>query len=110
MAIKLGSRECVLAGERGGVKMPGFHLGNTPMDFTGDIVSDKTVIISTTNGTEAICGVRSAKNVLIGAMINRTAVAKALLSLETILLLCARVPKGSYQRMMYAPPALSWKL
>ena len=90
MAIKLGSRECVLAGERGGVKMPGFHLGNTPMDFTGDIVSDKTVIISTTNGTEAICGVRSAKNVLIGAMINRTAVAKSAVEFgNDIIIMCA---------------------
>lgn len=90
MQLRLGNAERVLAGERGGVRIPGFDIGNSPMDFTEDVVKNKLVIMSTTNGTEAICAVKSAKNVLIGSMLNRTAVAKRAVEIgRDILIICA---------------------
>ena len=77
IAGRLGPRECVLGGERGGVKLNGFELGNSPKEYLARTVRGKTVIVSTSNGTGAIHSVRSADTVLLGAMINRTAVAKA---------------------------------
>ncbi|MEG1548745.1 MAG: 2-phosphosulfolactate phosphatase [Clostridia bacterium] len=90
LSMKLGTHECVLAGERGGRKMPGFALGNSPEEFIPRVVWGKNVIISTTNGTAAINAVQNAKHVLIGGMINRTSVAKRALEYgDDIIILCA---------------------
>ncbi len=90
LALRLGAKDCVLAGERGGLRLPDFALGNSPAEFTAKAVRDKQVILSTTNGTEAINSVRSAKTALIGAMINRSAVAKRALEIgDDVLIVCA---------------------
>ena len=89
IAVRLG-RGCVLAGESNCMPLADFDLGNSPQEFTQDAVRNRTVIMSTTNGTNAIHNVRSAKTVLIGAMINRTAVAKRALALgDDVILQCA---------------------
>lgn len=90
LASRLGSRECVLGGERGGVKISGFDLGNSPKEYLTRTVKNKTVIVSTTNGTGALHSVRSAETILLGAMINRMAVAKAAAAeSRNILIVCA---------------------
>ncbi|MBQ7060388.1 MAG: 2-phosphosulfolactate phosphatase, partial [Clostridia bacterium] len=90
LAQRLGVRECVLGGERGGVKINGFDLGNSPEEYLSRTVRNKTVIISTTNGTGALHSVRSADKILLGAMINRTAAAKAAAAEgNDILIVCA---------------------
>ena len=74
-AVSIASRmgDCVLAGERGAVLIPGFDIGNSPAEYTEARVGGKAVVISTTNGTGAICKSESASNVLIGSMLNCTA-------------------------------------
>jgi len=90
IAGRLGPRECVLGGERGGIKISGFELGNSPSEYLQRSVRNKTVIVSTTNGTGAIHSVRSADTVMLGAMINRTAAAKAAAALANdVLIVCA---------------------
>jgi 2-phosphosulfolactate phosphatase len=70
----LGSR-AVLGGERGGVRIDGFDLGNSPAEYTADRVAGRTVVITTTNGTAALAACAAARDVLVGAIVNRTAVA-----------------------------------
>ncbi len=90
LAGRLGSNDVVLAGEREAVKLPDFDLGNSPYEFSEKAVKDRSVIISTTNGTAAIHGMAAAKEVLIGGMINRTAVAKRAVELgNDIIIVCA---------------------
>ena len=90
LASRLGMRECVLGGERGGVRINGFELGNSPEDYLGRVVRNKTVIVSTTNGTGALHSVKSADMVLLGSMINRTAAAKkAAAEGNAILIVCS---------------------
>lgn len=90
LAGRLGAKDCILAGERGGLKLPGFELGNSPLEFTEDKVKNRTVVFSTTNGTDAVYKARSARCVLIGGMINRAAAAKeAVKQKGRILILCA---------------------
>lgn len=87
---RLGQGDCVLAGEVGGIKHPDYHIGNSPAEFSPETVRDKSIVISTSNGTAAITGATGAKNILIGAMINRTAVAKRAVELgDDIVVLCA---------------------
>lgn len=67
------------AGERGGGKVPGFELGNSPLDCTPEFVKGKRLFISTTNGTRTLQRIESSKAVITGAFINRDAVVKYLL-------------------------------
>lgn len=62
------------AGERGGEKVAGCDLGNSPLDCTYEVVYDKRLFISTTNGTRALQRVEKAETVITGAQINRQAV------------------------------------
>lgn len=91
-AVSIASRlgDCVLAGERDSLLIPGFDIGNSPAEYTGARVGGRAVVISTSNGTEAICGSESAANVLIGSMLNCTAVAKRAVELGSdVILMCA---------------------
>lgn len=67
-------------GERGGAKVPGCDLGNSPLDCTPERVQGRRLFISTTNGTRALQRVQDASVVLAAALINRQAVVKYLLA------------------------------
>lgn len=67
----------VLGGERGGVKIAGFDLGNSPAEYTAERVAGRPVVITTTNGTAALAACDRAAEVLVGAIVNRSAVAAA---------------------------------
>lgn len=62
------------AGERGGAKVPGCDLGNSPLDCTPDVVGGRRLFISTTNGTRCLGRIQTAGTVLTAALINRAAV------------------------------------
>ncbi len=66
----------ILGGERGAVKIDGFDCSNSPLEFTEEVLKDKTLIMSTTNGTKAINGCLDASHILIGGIINAAAVAQ----------------------------------
>ncbi|MEO3706262.1 2-phosphosulfolactate phosphatase family protein [Trichormus azollae] len=67
------------AGERGGGKVAGFELGNSPLDCTAELVEGRRLFISTTNGTRALQRIQDAPIVLAAALINRAAVVGFLL-------------------------------
>lgn len=67
-------RDVVLAGERKTKPIPGFDLGNSPREFTRDVVAGKTVLMTTTNGTPAIMNTPGARDVVIASYVNYTAV------------------------------------
>ncbi|WP_375475377.1 2-phosphosulfolactate phosphatase family protein [uncultured Nostoc sp.] len=67
------------AGERGGAKVAGFELGNSPLDCTPELVQGRRLFISTTNGTRALQRVQDSPNLLAAALINRAAVVQFLL-------------------------------
>jgi 2-phosphosulfolactate phosphatase len=62
------------AGERGGAKVEGFELGNSPLDCTAELVAGRRLFISTTNGTRALQRIQDSPIVLTAALINRAAV------------------------------------
>ena len=76
LAGELGPR-VVLGGERGGLRIPGFDLGNSPREYTAERVAGQTVVITTTNGTAALHASRDAAEIVVGAIVNRRAVAEA---------------------------------
>lgn len=86
----INSKDCILAGERKGVKIEGFHLGNSPWEFTGEHVGNQYIVMTTTNGTAAIKATDGASATLIGAFLNANAVcARAKHYGDDILIICA---------------------
>lgn len=77
MRAKVGPESVVLAGERNGVKIEGFELGNSPAEFTPDAVDGKLVIMTTTNGTLALRRAAGGKMLLAGSLVNVSTVAEA---------------------------------
>ena len=72
------NEQVLLGGERGGVKIEGFDLTNTPTEYTPEKVKDKTVLFTTTNGTKALHHSAQAEEVIIGAFVNLSAVIECL--------------------------------
>jgi 2-phosphosulfolactate phosphatase len=65
----------LLGGERGGLRLEGFDLGNSPLEYLPDRVRGREIVITTTNGTAALAACADAVEVLVGAVVNRSAVA-----------------------------------
>ena len=79
----------LLGGERGGALIPGFDVGNSPQEYLPDRVRDKRILFTTTNGTRALQHARLAERVLVGAIINLSAVVDAVHGDSNVHLLCA---------------------
>lgn len=77
-ARTLDRSEVLLAGERKMVAVPGFDLGNSPGEFTPEVVMGKTVLMTTSNGTAALVGAQGAAEILVGAYVNLSAVTAVL--------------------------------
>lgn len=73
MAQVLGPDDVLLTGERHGLPIPGFALGNSPLEMTPSAVSGKTLVMTTTNGTAALLGSTGAAQVFVAAAANLTA-------------------------------------
>lgn len=67
-------------GERGGNKVSGFDLGNSPLDCTPEVVQGRRLFISTTNGTRALQCIENTPVVLTAALVNRQAAVQYLLA------------------------------
>ena len=81
----------LLAAERNGEVVEGYDFGNSPFSYTADKVKDKTVVLTTTNGTKALHMARSkASQVVIGAFLNLQSLCDWLkIQEKDVLLLCA---------------------
>ena len=73
-AKNLARSEVKLAGERRSQQISGFDYGNSPLEFTKENVEGKTILMSTTNGTNAILAVQGARDILIASYVNFSAV------------------------------------
>jgi 2-phosphosulfolactate phosphatase len=71
--------DSILAGERRGLRIPGFTLGNSPLEYTPRTVQGKNIVLTTTNCTkvlEACKQLSSDVRVVIGALLNAGAMAE----------------------------------
>ena len=66
--------DVLLAGERKMHAISGFDLGNSPREYTPDVVEGKTVLLTTTNGTVVLAGLQGARDVVVASYVNYSAV------------------------------------
>ena len=64
----------LLGGEREGIKIEGFDLGNSPREYKKEVAKGKTIIFSTTNGVKTLEMVKGAHRIIIGSFLNLQAV------------------------------------
>lgn len=89
-ALALGKEGYLMAGERGGIKVSEFDMGNSPFEYQKDDVKGQKVAISTTNGSQAIIKSEDAEEIIIGAFLNLEAVAEYILqSKASVVVHCA---------------------
>lgn len=69
-----GKKGKIMAGERGGIKVDGFDIGNSPFDYMNEAYKGKEITVTTTNGTLAITKSVGAEQILIGAFLNQKAI------------------------------------
>ena len=61
--------QTLLGGERNTKKIEGFALGNSPLEYTPEIVSGKTIILYTTNGSKAVVKAKFSENLYVCSLL-----------------------------------------
>ena len=91
----------LLCGEREGRRIDGFDLGNSPLEYTRESVSGRSLVLTTTNGTAALSRYRAFER-LVG-LCNLHSVVRHLLTCRDrdVLLVCAGT--GGPERTVPAP-------
>lgn len=89
LANSMGREDTLLCGERKGLKIEGFDLGNSPREFTPERVGGKRLVMTTTNGTRAFLAAQGARRVLALSFLNLSAVARAVADVERLMVVCA---------------------
>jgi 2-phosphosulfolactate phosphatase len=82
LQLKLKYKNSVLVGERDEKKIEGFDFGNSPTEIIKADLSGKTVIHTTTAGTQGLINARNADSILTGSFVNASAIAKYIKSID----------------------------
>jgi 2-phosphosulfolactate phosphatase len=93
VAQNLEREQVVLAGERNSVRIPGFALGNSPLEFTPESVGGRTIVLTTSNGTQALLAAQGASEIVVAAAVNFSVVVEraraALAATGELVVLCS---------------------
>jgi 2-phosphosulfolactate phosphatase len=85
-----GRDGALVCGERQGARIEGFDLGNSPAEFKSEVVHGRTIVMTTTNGTQTLTAMAGAGVVYIAALVNLSRIVAALRSAEADpLIVCA---------------------
>ena len=90
LALREHMGDAALGGERHGDPIPGFDVGNSPLEYR-ESLRDRRIISTTTNGTVALRACGHADRVLVGALLNIGALVEELRAQAParVLLVCA---------------------
>lgn len=90
-------RPCaILAGERRGVKIDGFDLGNSPKEFSSPEIAGSEILMTTTNGTRLLSAAVHARELLTAGYVNASATASALAARDEDVILAAAGTEGHF--------------
>ncbi|MBI3078452.1 MAG: 2-phosphosulfolactate phosphatase [Deltaproteobacteria bacterium] len=76
VAARLPPGTVLLGGERGSLRIDGYDLGNSPREYTAEMVRGRTIVLTTTNGTRMLRTLAGAAEILVGCYLNLGAVAR----------------------------------
>lgn len=96
LRAKLGREITVLAGERNGVRIDNFDLGNSPAEFTEKTVGGRFVVMTTTNGSAMFKKTGKASLVMTGGLINVSKIVEKIKGNIKDLVIACSGNKGSF--------------
>ncbi|MBN2105304.1 2-phosphosulfolactate phosphatase [bacterium] len=105
LKTKFDQDEVLLCGERDGLIIRGFDLGNSPWEYTREQVENKTLVFSSTNGSQLLSKVtKQSERVMIGSIVNEQALTDCLIKTENnVVFACAgREGRFSLEDAVYA--------
>ena len=70
------NKDCILIGERRGIMLDGFDYGNSPSQIEKINFTGKTVVHTTSSGTQGIANAQNANEILTGSLVNAKAIAE----------------------------------
>ena len=73
-ALREREPDLLLAGERGGLKIEGFDLGNSPFEYDEETDSTREIVMTTSNGTTAALKSRRARAIVAASFLNFSSV------------------------------------
>ena len=80
----------ITAGERDGKVAAGLEHGNSPLEYPRDFIENRTLVLTTTNGTRLLHMVQDADTIITGSFLNLSPVCDFLLTQgKNVLLGCA---------------------
>ncbi len=88
-AVKAGDAQTLLCGERAGLRIPGFDLGNSPDEYDAATVAGRALVFASTNGSRALLACARCGRRLLGAFVNASAVVRSLAGARFVTLVCA---------------------
>ncbi len=89
-ARALAAREgALLGGERSALLIEGFDFSNSPSEYTAERISGRRLVMTTTNGTQAIVSAAGASRLVLGAFVNAKSVAAAVSRASRLAIICA---------------------
>ncbi len=112
LSLRRKQPDVLLAGEREGVRIRAsltggidFDLGNSPREFARDRIEDRSIVLSTTNGSRALRACAPAQTVLVGSFLNLRATADYLTRhpASHLLLVCSGTQRSGSLKMFWAP-------
>nr|MBN2278844.1 2-phosphosulfolactate phosphatase [candidate division Zixibacteria bacterium] len=87
---KLGVEDTILGGERKGIKIDNFDLGNSPLEYTEERVKGKVVILTTSNGTQGYARANASKLIITAGLVNISRVARKVAEAgQDVAIICA---------------------
>lgn len=91
------NNDCILIGERHGKILPRFDYGNSPSQIKNIDFSNKTILHTTSSGTQGIANANDAKEILTGSLVNAKAIARYIKEKgeEDVSLVCMGVEANS---------------
>jgi 2-phosphosulfolactate phosphatase len=75
-ALKMKDKnpDYILVGERDGKKIPGFDFGNSPSQIIQTRLQNKTLVHTTSSGTQGIANAKNAEEIITGSLVNAGAI------------------------------------
>jgi len=89
-AINYKKNGFIVAAERDGLVVDGFDMGNSPFSYMDEALINQQIVLTTTNGTQALKAAKDAYKVVIGAFVNFSALTNFLIEEnKNVIFLCA---------------------
>lgn len=93
-SLKREHPEYIVAGERLGMKVPGFDMQNSPQDALDHDLEGKVVVFTSTNGTMVLKRISSTGKVYVSSFINAAATFEKLKNEERVDIVVSNRPDG----------------